>query len=1507
MYLHLWLKFKLFITRQSLAVRWTSVGLVGIVVCVGLFGVVHPVHAWDLFGWAWDNVIETISTLLLGIATMIGKLVVVLIDILIGVVQYNDFVRSDAVSRGWVVVRDLCNMFFVAVLLIIAFGTILRIESYKYQRLLPQLIIMAVLINFSKLISGFLIDVSQVVLLTFVNAFKDTAAGNFVSVFQLKSMLGFVDLNDVDAATQLTDWQKVGLPLFAIILLTITLFVMLAMIVVFIARIVYLWVLIVLSPLAYLLAVVPMGKQYASRWWSTFGKWVTTGPVLAFFIWLALSILTTSSGDPAKVINLSGDQGNLVNGGITNAGLSAGLGTVSSSDNLLGFIISIALLVMSMGFAQALGGFAGKFAGNMMGKLQKLGSGALKVAGLPLAGLGALAKSQGRRARRWYEDKTPAIMQPWNLAKGAKERGEELDKMSRTAAQAKGREAWEKFTTGGKIKLPHVDKVESGFESQFARDYAIMDKEEKAETFRLLWQRNKKKPGDMETKRRMRGLLRVAAEGGHLDDIMSDEYFADEAEWEDEEGNKRKGFRDPESKEVYTRPMLNRFLKASVGNDQQGMRLVAEIEDIGKKAKHEEYGGHVQYDSKKGKYEWKDANDIGRAVSESSKTSARTGMGNAPHEFVGLREQVALVGDKDGLILNNGNAILGGKSTKLSKESYEAQKDRIDAIVKSGLAKLGPQNEDGTYDFEDLGPALRTSGGNMDAFNDAQFINKFGDQPTTRINEHAQIRTAQYMLGGGRQNIDENGAMVGDEQDQERIKHMMEQWIMAPIAFWKKIGAEGILKFQQMDMTTGQKVGNKKDIFDLIKEDAVKKGDATKGADGQYVYGTKTQDHLKEAYNFYKDPKNGALPSEENERLAEIAGEFGWKEEGAKSGKKEKERKEPDEDDEDEEAGSPLADVDQAQYDATKAKIAEYHQQGMGAFFASAEYQQGAATGQYLEQERYDEAQRLEEYRAPIARSQFDATKARVDEMGEDFFESDEYMNAKKDQYLKRDRYHLAQRLEADRQTRGAAAEDTILPSEAEQRLRGVATYGAKGSHNVLGLDFKNLDVEGVDLKNKAGEYITDPEVLKLIKPKLLEMIEAELKPLQAKSPLDLNNGEQQRMRALLSAKEKINDKESFNKLKLANIGRTGFDIRHVLSHENTHEQLDGIDPDGKLQKELWSSMSAQARQIATAQVKAKMNNQNMSEAQVMSEYFTEGLANAGPANRADSSPTAIKLAPAALQRLAEKVKASSPKSQVNAPLEENIVVPQTLTGRDRRQAAKKAKQDVKVQGQQILQEQKMKDELKESEKELLAAQQIARQKSTVFEGAQKVRKDTETSQVAKRRAISERARRLQQQALNEKALMDQASAKGDKATAKQHQQNYNALVPGLNAAATELEDLDREMAAVKRAEEVAKQGVRVAAEQVKAQTAKIKEKSDTLASFSTGTIDASFANEKAQSDIARLSGVQRTGGPTVSGPLQRGFYTTAGGQKPGSPAIINGSSAAKINNALRQNDYQTA
>jgi len=74
-------------------------------------------------------------------------------------------------------------MSFILILLIIAFATILRQESYS-KKLLPKLLIMAVLINFSRTIFGLLIDFSQVIMLTFVNAFS-AGGGYFIKALEL--------------------------------------------------------------------------------------------------------------------------------------------------------------------------------------------------------------------------------------------------------------------------------------------------------------------------------------------------------------------------------------------------------------------------------------------------------------------------------------------------------------------------------------------------------------------------------------------------------------------------------------------------------------------------------------------------------------------------------------------------------------------------------------------------------------------------------------------------------------------------------------------------------------------------------------------------------------------------------------------------------------------------------------------------------------------------------------------------------------------------------------------------------------------------------------------------------------------------------------------------------------------------------------------------------------------------------------------------------------------------
>ena len=107
----------------------------------------------------------------------LGKLLVGIFQVTTWIFQYNEFIKSPAVKQGWAVVRDLCNMFFVVVLLIIAFATILRVEAYHYKKLLPRLVIMAVLINFSKTICGLFIDFRQVVMLTFVNGFANALGG----------------------------------------------------------------------------------------------------------------------------------------------------------------------------------------------------------------------------------------------------------------------------------------------------------------------------------------------------------------------------------------------------------------------------------------------------------------------------------------------------------------------------------------------------------------------------------------------------------------------------------------------------------------------------------------------------------------------------------------------------------------------------------------------------------------------------------------------------------------------------------------------------------------------------------------------------------------------------------------------------------------------------------------------------------------------------------------------------------------------------------------------------------------------------------------------------------------------------------------------------------------------------------------------------------------------------------------------------------------------------------
>ena len=162
--------------------------------------------------------------------------------------------------------RDVANMFFVVVFLIIAFGTILGeglAQNYHYKKALPRLLIMAILINFSKTIAGLFIDFSQVIMMTFVNGFSQAAGGNFLEVLQIDQLTALRTL-PADPATGespvTTQADAVAGLLLAGAVATLSVVVMVVMTMVLAMRMVMLWMLVVVSPLTFFASTVPSKK-----------------------------------------------------------------------------------------------------------------------------------------------------------------------------------------------------------------------------------------------------------------------------------------------------------------------------------------------------------------------------------------------------------------------------------------------------------------------------------------------------------------------------------------------------------------------------------------------------------------------------------------------------------------------------------------------------------------------------------------------------------------------------------------------------------------------------------------------------------------------------------------------------------------------------------------------------------------------------------------------------------------------------------------------------------------------------------------------------------------------------------------------------------------------------------------------------------------------------------------------------------------------------------------------
>ena len=233
--------------------------------------------------------------------------------------------------------------------------------------MLASFLIAAVLVNFSKLISGILIDITQVMMLTFVKAFQDAAAGNFIEMLGLTRLLS-VD-PDVAAAAGEDFFSVIGATLLGLIMAIVSTVVVGIILFVFIFRIIMIWILVILSPLAFMATVLPATQGYGRQWWQKFTNQLIIGPILAFFLWLSLAIVQDPGTDPNSLYQKELSPGTEVPGQLTEA---------SQPQYMLNFVIGIAMLIGSLMVTQQLGVAGASMAGKGINRMQGMATGLVK-------------------------------------------------------------------------------------------------------------------------------------------------------------------------------------------------------------------------------------------------------------------------------------------------------------------------------------------------------------------------------------------------------------------------------------------------------------------------------------------------------------------------------------------------------------------------------------------------------------------------------------------------------------------------------------------------------------------------------------------------------------------------------------------------------------------------------------------------------------------------------------------------------------------------------------------------------------------------------------------------------------------------------------------------------------------------------------------------------------------------------------------------------------------------
>ncbi len=346
----------------------------------------------------------------------------------------DDSYRSVFVVEGWGIVRDICNIFFIFILLYIAFKIILGIKGKADPKgLIVNVIIIGLLINFSLFATRIIIDASNILSRVFYNTevinigSEKSKTGTFGEIRLSEALITKVNPVEIlanpekieqikvigdgqnldtnpgiaDTGKNLSNNLKITLGGFilicilsaAICLAGTVVFLNLALI--FVLRVVMLWIAMIISPLAFFTYTDPdlakLPKVGFRNWAKDTAKMAFTAPIFCFFMYIIISFLG-SGFDLIKDVALGSEVGNF--------------------DFVIRIVVPFAfllvLLTQAKKIAVSLAGEAGKavsnFGGDIAGKAIGLATGGASLAMRGTIGAMGAGIAKNKKMTEW-EDK----------------------------------------------------------------------------------------------------------------------------------------------------------------------------------------------------------------------------------------------------------------------------------------------------------------------------------------------------------------------------------------------------------------------------------------------------------------------------------------------------------------------------------------------------------------------------------------------------------------------------------------------------------------------------------------------------------------------------------------------------------------------------------------------------------------------------------------------------------------------------------------------------------------------------------------------------------------------------------------------------------------------------------------------------------------------------------------------------------------------------------------------